>query len=229
MSSVLSFGPNVKYLDYGAYFVPVYLFLKILRVFEDPKLKFKSEQVRLDQNRSDQVRIEVTLILFIPCFLKSRIQLWFLIWFFGISISHDSHGMGRFGLNSHWAECSTKLSNRTIASQPCSAFSHLTLKHHKSSVKLDNNSYRSFPRRFFIIRGIGFMSRSRSGWRSENKLYHGCHKCDNVAFMWHLPRGQFWCWLSHSLMHSSQNACSQLGAYSGFSSTPIIFVNWYFF
>lgn len=140
MSSVLSFGPNVKYLDYGAYFVPVYLFLKILRVFEDPKLKFKSEQVRLDQNRSgqnrsNQVRTEVTLILFIPCFLKSRIQLWFLIWFFGISISHDSHGMGRFGLNSHWAECSTKLSNRTIASQPCSAFSHLTLKHHKYWVK----------------------------------------------------------------------------------------------
>lgn len=73
------------------------------------------------------------------------------------------------------------------------------------------------------------MSRSRSGWRSEIKLLHWCHKCDNVAFMWHLPRGQFWCWLSHSLMHSSQNACSQLGAYSGFSSTPIIFVNWYFF
>ena len=92
-------------------------------------------QIRTGQVRSEQVRTEVTQIPFIPCFLKSRIQLWFLIWFFGISISHDSHGMGRFGLNSHWAECSTKLSNRTIASQPCSAFSHLTLKHHKYWVK----------------------------------------------------------------------------------------------
>ena len=42
MSSVLSFGPNVKYLDYDANFVLAYLFLKILRVFEDPKLKFSS-------------------------------------------------------------------------------------------------------------------------------------------------------------------------------------------
>ena len=48
-----------------------------------------------------------------------------------------------------------------------------------------------------------------------------CHRCVRVTFVWHLPSGQFWCWLSHSLMHSSQKACSQFGAYSGFSSTPL--------
>ena len=30
-----------------------------------------------------------------------------------------------------------------------------------------NDSYRSFPRRFFIILGIGFISRKSRGWRSE--------------------------------------------------------------
>ena len=82
--------------------------------------------------------------------------------------------MGRFGLNSHWAECSTRLSNRTISVQPCSAFSHLTLKNREYRKKIffgkifiRNHSYRSFPRRFFIILGIGFISRKSRGWRSE--------------------------------------------------------------
>ena len=52
-------------------------------------------------------------------------------------------------------------------------------------------------------------------------MNYQCQQCDSVTFVWHLPSGQFWCWLSHSLIHSSQKACSQFGAYSGFSSTPI--------
>ena len=83
MSSVLSFGPNVKYLDYGAYFVPVYLFLKILRVFEDPKLKFESEQVRLDQNRSGQNRSDTYSICTLFSQITDTIMIFNLIfWYF---------------------------------------------------------------------------------------------------------------------------------------------------
>ena len=148
-------------------------------------LSFSNDSTRVWRSKTEYHVKRQYDWLYLPCFRKSRIQLWFFIWFFGISISHDSQGMGRFGLNSHCAECSTRLSNRTIASQPCSAFSHLTLKNHTYWLKLINNSYRSFPRRFFIIRGIGFISRKSSGWRSEKLDQIVSLGVTNVT-VWHL-------------------------------------------
>ena len=65
---------------------PVYLFLKIPRVFEDPKLKFFLK-VRTDDTNSIYTS-------FSP--MTDTILIFNL--FFGIFISHD---MGHFGLNSH--------------------------------------------------------------------------------------------------------------------------------
>ena len=62
------------------------------------------------------------------CLRRSRMQLWLSSSFLGMVRQHCSHRIGRFGLNSQFTEWSARASSLTISLQPCSLFSHLTLR-----------------------------------------------------------------------------------------------------